>query len=258
LSTGTWQLTWTSEPEHPAAAVLVLHGGQERSHRRGSWRQTAALRMVPFARAIATRGRGQVAVGRLLHSVRGWNGDEASPVADAREALAEIRSRYPGIPLGLLGHSMGGRTALHLAGEPDVTVVVGLAPWVARGDRPSGGPGLRALLMHGTRDRITSPKATRWMARELGALGVDVTWRPVLGEGHSLLRFARLWHREAAAFVVDSLVGPPVAPAGADARIDQDAPLDLDARIDDHAGPHLDPGSEEGTESREPDATNCA
>ncbi|HET7279319.1 MAG TPA: alpha/beta hydrolase [Dermatophilaceae bacterium] len=231
MTTRTWQFAWTSEPERPAAAVLVLHGGQERSRHRARWRHVAALRMVPFARAVAAGGQGQVAVARLLHTVRGWNGDEASPVADAREALAELRSRHPGIPLGLLGHSMGGRTALHVADEPGVAVVVGLAPWVARGDLPRGGPGLRVLLMHGTRDRITSPKATRWMARELGTLGVDVTWRPIPGAGHALLRFARRWHREAAAFLVQGLLGPP--------------PERRDA---------------EGTTSRdpEPDPTNCA
>lgn len=239
MRTRTWQLAWTSQPERPVAVVLVLHGGQQRSHRPASWRQTAVLRMLPFARGIAMRGQGQVAVARLLHSVRGWNDGEASPVLEAREALAEIRSRHPGIPLGLLGHSMGGRTALHLAEEPDVTVIVGLAPWVARGDLPRGGPGLRALLMHGTRDRITSPKATRWMAKELGALGVDVTWRPVIGEGHALLRYPRLWHREAAAFAVDSLVGASATGASA-------------------AGGEVDVPVREDSEDTEPGATNCA
>lgn len=205
MTQGSWRLAWTSRPARPRAVVLVLHGGKERSQRPARWRQTAVLRMVPFARAVARAGRGELAVARLRYSVRGWNGQDASPVADTRAALTALRQRYPRVPIGLLGHSMGGRTALFLADEPDVEALVALAPWVERHDRPRGGPTLRALLLHGTRDRITSVHATRWMADQLAARGVEVTWRPLPGEGHALLRHAPRIHKAAADFLVRGL-----------------------------------------------------
>jgi alpha-beta hydrolase superfamily lysophospholipase len=205
VTQGTWQLAWTAQPAHPQGVVLVLHGGKDRSRRPARWRNTAALRMLPFARAAAAAGGGDLAVVRLLHSVRGWNGPETSPVADAREALQEIRTSYPGIPLGLLGHSMGGRTALYLAEEPDVRVIVCLAPWVERTDRPLGGAGLRVMLAHGTRDRITSPQATRWLAGQLASRGVDVTYRSLPGEGHALLRHPWQVQQTAADFMARGL-----------------------------------------------------
>jgi pimeloyl-ACP methyl ester carboxylesterase len=94
------------------AVVLVLHGGREDSHAVARANQLAILRMLPIARALARGGAGHgLAVARLRFSVRGWNGAERSPVAEARTALDELSVRFPGVPIALVGHSMGGRAS---------------------------------------------------------------------------------------------------------------------------------------------------
>ena len=118
--------------------VLVLHGGQDASRRPARWHNLAVLRMVPVARAVAKAGQGTFAVAMLRYAVRGWNGAAASPVPDARAALDQISEAYPGVPIALVGHSMGGRVALALADDPRVVEVVGLAPVGRRRRRPEG------------------------------------------------------------------------------------------------------------------------
>lgn len=199
------ELRWTHEAKEPRGAVLVLHGGRSTSQMPTSWWNVAVLRMMPFAWTVASESHGHLSVAVLRYAVRGWNGSAASPVADARSALDEVAARHPGLPLGLLGHSMGGRVAFRLAGDDRVAALVALAPWVERSDVATGHPGLRALVMHGTRDRITSPRNSRAMAEAMSALGVDVTWRAMEGETHSMLRQAARWHRESAQFLVEGL-----------------------------------------------------
>lgn len=199
------ELKWTHEAKEPRGAVLVLHGGKSNSQMATSWRQLAVLRMMPFAWSLASESEGALSVAVLRYAVRGWNGSAASPVADAREALDQVVARYPGVPVGLLGHSMGGRVAFRLAGDHRVTALAALAPWVERSDVAMGHAGLHALVMHGTRDRITSPRNSKAMAEAMSALGVDVTWRAVEGETHSMLRQASTWHHESAQFLVDTL-----------------------------------------------------
>ncbi len=197
-----------SRPSDARGVVLVLHGGGEHGRRPVTWRSSAVLRMWPFATAIERAGGGDLAVVRLKNSVVGWNGDDTSPVHDARWALDAVRGEYPHLPIALVGHSMGGRVALRLAGEDGVRVLVGLAPWVHESDEPRGGPGLTALLMHGTLDRTTDPRATEQMAALMRERGVDARYRPVPRSGHAMLIRAPLWHREAATFVSEALLGP--------------------------------------------------
>jgi alpha-beta hydrolase superfamily lysophospholipase len=199
------ELRWTHEAKEPRGAVLVLHGGKSNSQMATNWWNVAILRMKPFAWTLASESDGALSVAMLRYAVRGWNGSAASPVADARKALDEVTARYPGVPVGLLGHSMGGRVAFRLAGDHRVSALAALAPWVERSDVAMGHPGLHALVMHGTRDRITSPRNSKAMAEAMSALGVDVTWRAVEGETHSMLRQASTWHRESAQFLVDAL-----------------------------------------------------
>jgi pimeloyl-ACP methyl ester carboxylesterase len=96
----------------PRGIVLVLHGGQSQSTAPVSPRQLAVLRMVPLAAAInrAAGARG-IDVQRPLFGLRGWNGDKASPVADLTRVLDETVARHPGVPVVLVGHSMGARAA---------------------------------------------------------------------------------------------------------------------------------------------------
>lgn len=202
------ELKWNREAPDPRGVVLLLPGGRSASQAPTSWWNLAMLRMVPFASAVSTHARGTLSVATLRYAVRGWNGASASPVADTELALEQVTARYPGIPVGLLGHSMGGRVAFRLADDPRVSTLVALAPWVERSDVARGHAGLRALVMHGTGDRITSPRNARAMADAMAALGVDVTWRAVEGETHSMLRQPGLWHRESAHFLAEHMLAP--------------------------------------------------
>jgi dienelactone hydrolase len=212
------RLLWPTEVDRPRAVVLVLHGGKSRSHGTVRPWQGAVLRMAPFATAVADAGDGAIAVASLRYAVRGWNGDEASPVADTRLALEQIAAKYPGVPIGLLGHSMGGRVALHLADDERVTAIAALAPWIEARDRARWHRGLHVLFMHGTLDRMTSPRASRAMADAMGALGADVTYDAVKGESHAMLRQAGRWHREAAVFLAKHLLGGAVGSSHLDGR----------------------------------------
>jgi alpha-beta hydrolase superfamily lysophospholipase len=189
-------------------AALVLHGGRERSTDRVRPSQFAVLRMLPFAAALRRSGSAQgLAVARLRYAVRGWNGDLRSPLDDARWALADLAVRYPGAPVALVGHSMGGRVALHVAGTPGVRAVVALAPWIEAGDPVEQLAGRRVLIAHGEHDRLTNPTRSADFARQAAAVADSVSYVRVRGERHAMVRRARLWHGLAAGFVSGVLCG---------------------------------------------------
>ena len=89
---------------------------------------------------MARRQADGLAVVSLRHCMRGWNGDLRSPVADARWALDQFRERFGDVDVALVGHSMGGRTALAVADDPSVRSVVALAPWIEPGDASTRSP----------------------------------------------------------------------------------------------------------------------
>jgi pimeloyl-ACP methyl ester carboxylesterase len=196
---------WT--PRRPVSAVaLVLHGGRSRSTVPTSRWQLSYLRMLPFDWALRRAGgRRGLAVARLRYRVRGWNGAARSPVADTTEALAALADRFPGVPVALVGHSMGGRTALHVAGDPAVRVVVLLAPWIEPGDPTAPVTGRRVLIVHGDQDTWTSPQASAEFARRVEGSAEQVSLVSVRDESHAMLRRRRFWHRITAAFVVGGL-----------------------------------------------------
>ena len=185
------------------AVVLVLPGGRATSTARAR-RGVAYLRMVPFARAVAwhTRDR-NVAVWTLRYRVRGWNGAAEDPVRDGRWALDEARRLHPGAPIVLVGHSMGGRVALRLAGEPDVIGVCALAPWIEVGESAPR-PGATVLIAHGDADRVTEPGSSAAYAARIGA-----SYVPVPGETHGLLHRPVFWTRLVTGFVTSALDGAP-------------------------------------------------
>src|SRR6201999_1858253 len=120
-----------SGPHAVRAAVLVAHGGRSQSTAPVTPYQPAVLRMIPVAAAIrrALPGNATV-VNRPLYRLRGWNGDLTSPVADLTQALDQLGERFGPIPVVLVGHSMGARAAMRVAGHPRVNAIAGLAPWL--------------------------------------------------------------------------------------------------------------------------------
>ncbi len=208
-------------------AVLVLHGGREHSNRATASQQPAFLRMLDLYAGLRHGSRG-AAVYLLRHRVRGWNSDptgraDPDPVIDARWALGQLRDRHGDVPVALLGHSMGGRTAFSVADDRRVVGVCGLAPWLPQSEpivRPR--PDQSFVIAHGTGDRMTSAPASLLYAERLRAAGARVARFELQGGGHSLLNHPFLWHRFAVSVTL-GLVGdrdlPPAlsaafAPAG--------------------------------------------
>jgi alpha-beta hydrolase superfamily lysophospholipase len=196
------------EPQRPEGLVVALHGGADR---RGnpmvSPAQLSVVRMIPIAKRIARVGRGRLGVFRLLNSHRGWN-DTHTPVHDVKWALDVLRHRYgKGIPVGLVGHSLGGRAALLAGSAPSVLSVVALNPWVRLDDHVDLS-GRRVLMIHGTNDRVASYQHAAEVARRLAAI-TDVTFKTIEGGRHAMLRRARAYERPAARFAVETLLDRP-------------------------------------------------
>lgn len=207
-------LSLTAPRRNPRAVALVLHGGQEASQTEVAPTSLPYLRMIPFALQIGVESRGDIAVAVIRFRVRGWNGEQMSPVADATWALDQLAERFPGRPIGLVGHSMGGRTALRVGGHPAVTAVAGLAPWLPPKEPSTQLAGRSVLLVHGTADRMTDPAATARFAARLRAEGTPVRFVELSGEGHTMVRRAHRWHRLASGFLRETLLGAPASGYG--------------------------------------------
>lgn len=206
-------LSSVRRPAAPAAAVLVLHGGSADSVLPVGAFSLAAVRLLPVARAVA-RSIPDVAVYRLRNSVRGWNGDGAAVLGDARWAVSSIGAAHPGVPVVLVGHSLGGRVAAHLASaggraEEGGSIIgaIGLAPWLEPNDPVAGLRGVPISVVQGTHDRTIPTRSTEaWLSRAANA-GALVQ-RVVVERGeHTMLRFYRQWHRlgvEGVSWVLES------------------------------------------------------
>ncbi|MGW2836893.1 alpha/beta hydrolase [Streptomyces sp. NPDC001493] len=223
-------------PQMPSAAVLVLHGG--RAQGTGppppGLLNLPGLRMWPFirslVRATVDHGTGGAAGPVLVRGVRyghrGWNGERDDAFHDAVHALDVLQDEAGDLPVILLGHSMGARAALRAGGHPLVRGVVGLAPWCPPGDPVTQLSGRDVVLLHSTRDGVTSPQATQSLvtrARRAGARTCLITMR---NSDHAMIRRASAWHRTTTELVTGLLgltpVPWPVAevlrlPAGAEA-----------------------------------------
>ena len=197
-------LVVTRAPARPEAVVLVLHGGASRADRPDVHpAQLSVLRMVPVARRIARADR-RLAVLRLLNSSRGWE-TRHTPVDDVRWALGQVRERYGDRPVGLVGHSLGGRAALLAGDQEPVRSVVALNPWVYPYD-DADLSGRRVLVVHGTEDRVASLDRARAVVANLRRR-TDVELREVPGGRHAMLRHGAVFERAAASFSVSSLLG---------------------------------------------------
>ena len=108
------------EPENPKAVVLGLHGFNDYSNAFGTFGPGAYLAEQGIAvYALDQRGFGG-APGRGL-----WAGDERM-AEDAAATAALLRKRHPGLPLYVLGTSMGGAVAMRMMALPEPPDVDGL------------------------------------------------------------------------------------------------------------------------------------
>jgi predicted alpha/beta-hydrolase family hydrolase len=174
----------------------MLHGGTQQSTalvdgRSASWRRSAVMQRA-LARPAHDAG---ASVWLLRYRRRGWNG--GMPVADARWALGRIREELGEVPVVLLGHSMGARTAVHVADDPLVQGVVALAPWFPPGEPVAALSGRRLVAAHGRRDRITSYDATAAYVDRAGRVATSAELRDMGALGHYLVKGARTWNRVA-------------------------------------------------------------
>jgi len=205
---------------HAEAVVLLLPGGAADDFSAVRTFDHAVLRMVPFGRSVVRAGHGRIALATLRYAVRGWNGEQESPLPDARWALDRIGERFGHLRIGLVGHSMGGRVALRMAdheglrdgnghdGRWGVHSLAALAPWLPDGE-PAPLLGDQSLLLaHGTADRITDPAKTKALAENLTAQGRDVELAMYPGARHGMLFPARPWHDLVAGFMVRTLLAP--------------------------------------------------
>lgn len=166
--------------------------------------QLSVLRMVPTARAVSAAGRGRLAVYRVLNSWRGWD-DEHTPVSDVVAAMGRVRTDLGDLPLGLVGHSLGGRAALLAGQQTGVVSVVALNPWVYPTD-DADLSGRQVLIVHGTDDRIAGLERARAVGRTL-ARRTAVEFVPIEGGKHAMLRHGREFDRRAADFTAAALLG---------------------------------------------------
>lgn len=187
--------------------MVVLHGGPEKGFTATAPFSPPYVRMIPFARRIRTLSRDRIGVVRVRHTQTGWNGAERTTLGQVRWTLGDITARVPHLPIGLLGHSLGGRTALAAAGHTDVRSVVALAPWVTEHDGVDHLLDRDVLVLQGARDRECPPEEARAFVERLRAAGGRVRYEELPG-GHGMLREAGRWHELAARHLVNTLLPP--------------------------------------------------
>jgi pimeloyl-ACP methyl ester carboxylesterase len=187
--------TSTSTAATPAGVVLVLHGGKESSQSAVTARSLAWQRAAALGRLLARRLDGdRVAVRLLRYRSVGWNGEGTDKVADARWALDGIGESLGELPVVLVGHSMGGRTACRAADHPLVRGVIALAPWLPPGE-PVAALARRELhAAHGRRDRITRASDTRAYVARASQVATATSFTDMGGRGHYLLGGMRAWN----------------------------------------------------------------
>jgi pimeloyl-ACP methyl ester carboxylesterase len=193
------------------AVAIVLSGGKAHSFDLTDPGQLTAVRMRPFAKRLHRYGRDRgLAVWTVRYRYRGWNGSKRSPVSDAQWALDEVRRQHGEIPVIVVGHSMGGRTALAIGGDPAVRGICALAPWTEAGDPVEQLAGSTVLIAHGNFDMVTSPRASHRYAHRAAQFAAQVGYLSIRPDLHAMIFRWGTWHRLATGFTLGTLGFTPM------------------------------------------------
>ena len=189
--------------------VLLAHGGRESGTGRPSRLSPAALRIAPLQLDLHLAGRAR---GLLTCAIRyrmaGYN--DGAPVDDARTLLAELAEAHPGLPVCLVGHSMGARACLRAAGAANVVAVAGLASWLPPGEPVEQLAGREVLLADAMRDRVVNPANCLAFAERAQPHAARLCRLELRDANHSMLRRAPTWHSLVRAFTLQTLgLAPP-------------------------------------------------
>jgi alpha-beta hydrolase superfamily lysophospholipase len=182
----------------PDGLVLMLHGGRadgltEVDDSSASWRRSRWM----MDHVAGRMNRAGASVWLLRYGMRGWNERSAStpsPVPDARWALDQVRRELGDLPVVLLGHSMGGRTAVAVADDPSVVGVVALAPWLPPEEPNTALAGKPFAAAHGRSDRITSFRQTQAFVRSAEGVASSVELHDMGRVGHYMFRSFPVWN----------------------------------------------------------------
>jgi alpha-beta hydrolase superfamily lysophospholipase len=195
-------LTRYDAPGRTEGMVLVLHGGKARSSAPVTGRSLTWRRALGMARALGDPLHGQgVGLWVLRYRTSGWNADGSGKAEDARWALDRILAEIGEVPVALLGHSMGGRTACKVADHDLVRGVVALAPWLPPGEPVAALTGRQLHAAHGRRDHITRAEDTRAYVERARGVASAASYTDMGERGHYLLRGVRAWN----SFAVDGV-----------------------------------------------------
>jgi dienelactone hydrolase len=203
-----------NEPAEAWASVLMLHGGQQNNTEAVTNRNASWWRMALMARSLrGFAAEHDLSLHLVQYRVRGWNDSaDPAPVRDARWALDRLHEQYPGRPVVLVGHSMGGRTACRVADDPTVAGVVALAPWLPEDEPNATIAGRHLHVIHGTNDHWTSAHWSREYVERSQQIALSATWTELPGVGHFMFRRLKVWNGFVTSSILTVLGEPRPAP----------------------------------------------